>query len=66
MDAVLDWFNRPVGIYRGFTLVRLDPLLVVAGVVCVAVYGYAGGVMGAIQGAAVFSLMVFCSLFMWR
>jgi hypothetical protein len=60
MKQVLDWINEPL---RG-RMRRIDGLLIVAGILCVGYYGYTAGLIGALQGGAMFMLMVMIGLWL--
>lgn len=60
----LDWVNEPIWTRARFELRRVDVMIVIGGIICVAWYGYTGGWMGAIMGAALYALVAMISLWL--
>jgi hypothetical protein len=56
----MDWINTPI--YKKVR--RIDVVLVIAGIVCVAYYGAVAGWLGALQGAGMFALMLMIGLWL--
>lgn len=59
----MDWLNTPVWRYGGREIRRIDLLLVLAGIVCVAYYAQFGW-LSALQGGAMFVLMAMTALWL--
>lgn len=62
MKRFLDWVNGPIWRRGRLALRRIDLVLAAGFVVCVAWYGAEHGLIGAVQGAVGYGLVVIVSL----
>jgi hypothetical protein len=63
-DLMADWSNVPIYTRGRFEIRRIDVLLAIFGVACVAWYWYTGGWQGALLGGSMYILMVLVSLWL--
>jgi len=61
----LDWINQPIYERGRIRVTRIDVLLVVFGIVCVSYYYWTSGWVGALQGGALYVMMVMIALWMF-
>ena len=57
-DAISDWLNTDI------TIRRIDLVMGVCGVFCVALYGYLDGLRGAVIGGGVYLLVLMVTLWL--
>jgi len=58
------WGDRPLWRRRRFVARRIDLVLVIAGVICTAYYGWTTGWLGALTGALAFTFILMIALWL--
>ena len=69
MRRLVDWLNEPVFPWRpgiSISILRIDILLVVFGLICTGYYWWTEGWLGGLKGALVYLLVMMTALWVLR